>query len=90
MRIKKSLFWIIGISLVLVGMFSVRDFDGRYGRSINGDAKGNFYTTETIDFGSGLYPVLQGNNSTNKMSSSITTGQCNSCHGVSTDKIWTN
>jgi len=39
MRIKKSLFWIIGISFVLVGMFSVRDFDGRYGRSINGDAK---------------------------------------------------
>ncbi len=24
---------------MLVGMFSVRDFDGRYGRSINGDAK---------------------------------------------------
>lgn len=39
MHIKKSLFWIIGISFVLVGMFSVRDFDGRYGRSINGDAK---------------------------------------------------
>lgn len=39
MRIKKSLFWILGISFVLVGMFSVRDFDGRYGRSINGDAK---------------------------------------------------
>ncbi len=39
MRIKKSLFWIIGISFVLVGMFTVRDLDGRYGRSINGDAK---------------------------------------------------
>jgi len=39
MRIKKSLFWIIGISFVLIGMFSVRDLDGRYGRSINGDAK---------------------------------------------------
>jgi len=39
MRIKQSLFWIIAISCVLIGMFSVRDLDGRYGRSINGDAK---------------------------------------------------
>ncbi len=39
MRIKQSLFWIIAISCVLIGMFSVRELDGRYGRSINGDAK---------------------------------------------------
>jgi len=54
------------------------------------DAKGNFYTTEAIDFGSGLYPSIQGGTSTHYMSSTIGMGQCNSCHGVSTDKLWTN
>ncbi|HEY3389006.1 MAG TPA: hypothetical protein VGK38_05505 [Prolixibacteraceae bacterium] len=58
--------------------------------TIQGDAKGNFYTTENIDFGSGLYPSVQGSTGTQNMSTAITMGQCNSCHGVSTDKIWTN
>ena len=58
--------------------------------TINGDAKGNFFTTETIDFGSGLYPVVQGTSTAKYMSTTTTTGQCNSCHGVSTDKLWTN
>lgn len=37
--VKKYAFWIISISIILIGMFSVRDFDSRYGRSINGDGK---------------------------------------------------
>lgn len=56
--------------------------------TIQVDKKGNFYTTEAIDFGTGLYPSVQGSTSTQFMSSAITTGQCNSCHGVSTNKIW--
>lgn len=54
------------------------------------DGLGNFYTTENIDFGDGLYPSVEGNSFVNNMASSITTGQCNSCHGTSTDRIWTN
>jgi len=57
--------------------------------TILGDAKGNFYTTESIDFGSGLYPVVAGAQGTQYMSTSITAGQCNSCHGVSTSRLWT-
>lgn len=53
------------------------------------DAKGNFYTTDIIDFGTGLYPAAQGSSTTKFMSSVILQGQCNGCHGVSTDKIWT-
>ena len=52
------------------------------------DAKGNFHTTEIVDFTGGLYPSIQGSLSIQHMSSSITTGQCNSCHGVSTSKLW--
>lgn len=54
------------------------------------DAKGNFFTTEAIDFGTGLYPSIQGNTTTKHMSTSITTGACNSCHtGTSTPRLWT-
>ena len=58
--------------------------------TIQGDAKGNFYTTDSVNFGTtGLYPVVSGSTTSRTMSTSITVGQCNSCHGVTTDKIWT-
>lgn len=54
------------------------------------DSKGNFYTTESIDY-SGLYPAITGTSgATSYMSSSLNTGACNSCHGVSTGKIFSN
>ena len=58
--------------------------------TIWGDAAGNFYTTENINFGSGLYVSVKGTAGPKYMTTAITTGQCNSCHGVTTDKIWTN
>lgn len=62
---------------------------GTLKHTIQVDDLGNFYTTEAIDFGSGLYPAVQGNTQTKYMFSTITTGQCNSCHGSTTGKIWT-
>ncbi|MEQ1734330.1 MAG: hypothetical protein ABL940_11705 [Bacteroidia bacterium] len=53
------------------------------------DGLGNFYTTQAINFGSGLYPAVQGATTTKYMNSLITGGQCNGCHGVSTSKIYT-
>lgn len=53
------------------------------------DGKGNFYTTENIDFSGGVFPSVQGSTSTQHMSTTISNGQCNSCHGVSTAKLWT-
>jgi len=58
-------------------------------KNIEIDNKGNFYTTETIDLGKGLYVGVFGTNGEQKfMISKITNGACNSCHGNSTDKIW--
>ena len=57
--------------------------------NIQVDGYGNFYTTENVDFGSGLYTSVEGTSITKYMNSTITTGQCNSCHGASTDRIWT-
>lgn len=53
------------------------------------DGLGNFYTTNSIDFGNGIYPSVEGDADTKYMFSSIVSGACNSCHGVSTDRIWT-
>jgi hypothetical protein len=54
------------------------------------DSKGNFFTTDLFNF-QGLYPAVTGPNGiTNYMGSPLSSGQCNSCHGVSTSRIWVN
>ncbi len=58
--------------------------------TIEVDTKGNFYTTASIDFGAGLYPSIKGSTSTFHMGSPITSGQCSSCHGVTTGKVYVN
>ena len=57
--------------------------------TIEVDGLGNVYTTNNIDFGSGLYVSVSGDAETIYMIGPVTSGQCNSCHGVSTDRIWT-
>jgi len=57
-------------------------------KTIEVDGKGNFYTTADMNFGSGLYTTVTGTTgNVSKMGASISTGQCNSCHGSSTGKI---
>lgn len=58
--------------------------------SINVDSKGNFFTTETINFVNGFYPmVISSSNSRVKhMVSMLNNGACNSCHGISQARIW--
>jgi hypothetical protein len=50
---------------------------------------GSFYTSSSINYGSGVYVSLTGTSGTVKhMASAINSGACNSCHGTSTSKIW--
>ncbi len=50
---------------------------------------GSFYTSGPINFGSGIFVSVIGSSGNIKhMSSSITLGACNSCHGTSTSKVW--
>jgi hypothetical protein len=44
------------------------------------DGNGNFYTTEAVDWGAGLYPTVSSDNETRSMSSPTGSGACNSCH----------
>jgi len=58
-------------------------------KTIEVDQLGNFFTTEDIDFSKGLYTAAKGSETTIYMDGPITSGQCNSCHGQSTEKIYT-
>jgi len=59
--------------------------------TLSADAKGNLYSKGPVDFTGGLFPAVSGSTGTNYMSSSISTGACNSCHtGTTTGRIWTN
>lgn len=50
---------------------------------------GSFYTSNSINYGSGIYVSVTGSSGKVKhMSSAITTGACNSCHGTSASKVW--
>jgi hypothetical protein len=60
---------------------------GSIKKIIEGDKLGNFYTTDIIGFGTGLFPAVVYKNDTTFMSSSITYGSCNSCHGKTTSII---
>ena len=73
----------------LIELFTGTNGTGTLVESIEVDSKGNFYTTKDIDFGSGLFPTVAGISSAKKhMSFKVANGSCNSCHGVSTDKLW--
>ena len=55
-------------------------------KTIEGDGKGNFYTTEFLDFSEGLYVSVSGDSGEEEhMVSMVTSGACNSCHGSSTN-----
>jgi len=71
-----------------VKLYSEPNGGGELKNTIKVDALGNFYSTEQIDFGNGLYPTVQGDELNKNMLSAITTGRCNSCHGNSQDVIW--
>lgn len=73
----------------IVQLFTGPGGTGDIKATVQVDAKGNFYTTQKIDFGFGLFPVVKSQNgSVHYMGTAITSAACNSCHGVSTPRIY--
>jgi hypothetical protein len=71
----------------IIELYSGPNGTGNLVHTIQIDNKGNFYTTDNFSV-SGLYPVLTAPSGQKKyMGSSLSSGQCNSCHGVSTSRI---
>lgn len=63
---------------------------GRLVETIEVDGNGNFYTTQSVNFGEGLYPVIESadGNDLQHMPDSTINGACNSCHGISVLPIY--
>jgi hypothetical protein len=76
----------------IVTLYSQAHGVGNVVHTIQADANGNFYTTEPIDFGAGLYPVVQSSGgAVQYMNNLIRVGSCNGCHnGANTDRINSN
>jgi len=60
---------------------------GKLIKRLEADAEGNFYTNQIINFMGGCYPVVKLDNKVKVMPVPYTGGSCNSCHGVSTEKL---
>jgi hypothetical protein len=60
--------------------------------TIEVDGNGNFYSTNAVSFGTGLFPVVKGTTGdTRYMEHLVTNGNCNSCHnGSPTKRVWVN
>ena len=75
----------------IIYLYTGQNATGDLKAKINVDALGNFYTTEPIDFGNGLYPAIQSASGNVQYMTQVTrTGACNGCHGASTDRLWVN
>ena len=48
--------------------------------TLTSDGSGNFYTTDRVNFGSGVYTDAKGTGELRSMQAAITSGRCNSCH----------
>jgi hypothetical protein len=75
---------------VIVKLYTGPNGTGTLKYTLDGDANGNFYTTDKIDFVGGLFPSVMGLEFTRYMPDAVITGRCNSCHGVSVHRIFAN
>lgn len=68
------------VSAGIVKLFTQPGGAGSLKYTIPIDSKGNFYSTDNIEY-SGLYPVIVSSNGSQfSMSSPVSTGSCNTCH----------
>ena len=71
-----------------IKLYSQPNAGGTVVATLTADQLGNFYDTQNYDFSKGVYPSVTGAKGTKHMGTMITTASCNSCHGVSTSKLW--
>jgi len=76
-----------GATGATISLYSNPEFSGTPVVTMTSQVGGNFYTKSSINFGTGLYVKITSTTGSNSMSIPITSGACNSCHGVSTEKI---
>lgn len=76
------------LSNVTVNLYSEAQGAGELRFTLKGDALGNFFTTDDVTY-SGLFASVVGPSGTaHFMSSSLSSASCNTCHGVSTGRLY--
>ena len=76
-----------------IHLYTAQNGGGVEVAKIQVDAYGNFYTTDGLDFGNGLYPAVEGaSGAISYMNSFTSTGDCNGCHvsGSQTGRVFGN
>jgi len=77
------------LSGVLIKVTSEPDGAGTVLATLTSDSKGNFHTSDNLNFGTGVYVSAEGASGTvTFMEEAITSGACNACHGSSASKLW--
>lgn len=75
-----------------IEFYSDSNGSGTLVATIEVDGRGNFFTTESIDWGSGLYAVVSSGNTEPQYKpyrlKDSDYGACNRCHGNGTARIW--
>lgn len=72
-----------------IKLYSAPNGVGNILDTIEVDAIGNFYSSSSIDYSKPVYPVVVDKNGIEyRMSSKISHGACNACHGVLTNRIF--
>ena len=78
---------------LVINFFTGPNGTGTLKYTMTANAKGNFYSANTVNFTGGLYPAVVGPTTTKYMGSSVTSpSSCNSCHtgGTGTARVWAN
>jgi hypothetical protein len=78
---------------LVVNFYTGPNGTGTLKYTMTANAKGNFYSANTVNFTGGLYPAVVGPTTTKYMGSSVTSpSSCNSCHtgGTGTARVWAN
>jgi hypothetical protein len=75
-----------------INIYSEPNGGGKLLKTMEVDGLGNFYSTQKIKkLNKGAYPSVVGHDGVERyMSSALTKTNCNSCHGVTTARIWAN
>lgn len=79
-----------GATGAVINLYPTSDLNGTPVATMTSAVGGNFYTKSAINFGTGLYVKITYNLGSVSMSQPLTSGACNSCHGVSVGKITVN
>jgi hypothetical protein len=77
----------IGATGATIKLYANADGSGSPVATMTSEVGGNFYSTASINFGTGLYVIISSATGTSSMAEPVTTGACNSCHSTSQLKI---